>query len=91
MWKLLLSLVLLAALGAGAYRYFYPEEARRLLADTPLEKPSGTTRPLYQWKDNNGQWQVTDAPPPAGTPYEVKRYPIDANVLPMSGLLKKSP
>jgi len=90
MLKFLLTLIVLVALGGAAYLYFYPDEAARYLAGTPLKNGLGnTTRPLYQWKDDKGRWQVTDSPPPEGTPYERKQYPVDANVLPMSELLKK--
>ena len=88
MWKLVLALLALAVIAAAAYVHYYPEEAAHLVGGTPLEKHIGTSRPLYRWKDEKGQLQVTDYPPPPETPYEVKRYPLDANVLPMSQLLR---
>lgn len=44
--------------------------------------PESSSAPLYQWRDAQGQWQVTSTPPPEGLPYEVKQYRLDANVLP---------
>lgn len=89
MWKRFIWLLVLTATAVAAYVHFYPEEVAHLVGGTPLEKHVGTSRPLYQWKDDKGHVQVTDSPPPPETPYEVKRYPLDANVLPMSQLLKK--
>ncbi len=89
MWKWVIALVLVAALGGAAYYQYDPEGARRLLARTPLAKHLSATQPLYQWRDQRGQWQVSDEPPPSGTPYQVKQYPIDANVVPLAEPPKK--
>ena len=37
--------------------------------------------PLYKWKDDNGQWHVTDSPP-RGRSYETVRPNPDTNVVP---------
>ena len=81
MKKTVLVLLVLLAAGAAVVHYF-PEKAGPYIAGTPLEKLAGTSTPVYQWRDENGQWQVTDEPPPEGTPYEVKQYALDANLVP---------
>ena len=79
-----LSVAIIGALfgaGVAVVRYF-PEVANPWLSGTPLETLVGKTKPLYMWRNQQGQWQATDKPPPAGTPFEVKQYPIDANIVP---------
>ncbi|MBL8246477.1 MAG: DUF4124 domain-containing protein [Rhodanobacteraceae bacterium] len=36
---------------------------------------------LYKWRDDRGNWQVSDQPPAEG-PYETVRVDPDTNVLP---------
>lgn len=81
MKKLIIAATLLVLAGAVAVHY-YPEQAEPLLQGTPLKEMVATSKPVYQWQDDKGQWHITDAPPPKGIPYEVKRYPLDTNVLP---------
>ena len=80
----LLSVAIIAALlGAGTVLVrFFPEVANPWLIGTPLDTLVGKTKPLYKWRNKQGQWQATDKPPPAGTPFEVKQYPIDYNIVP---------
>ena len=59
-----------------------PVLLRSLVKDTPLEAPFAHSSPVYLWRDERGAWQVTDDPPPEGTPYEIKQYRLDANILP---------
>ena len=37
---------------------------------------------IYKWRDAQGNWQITDRPPPEGAPYEILKYRSDANILP---------
>lgn len=74
-------IVLTLAAAAGVWR-FYPELVRPLVEQTPLKGALSTSTPVYQWRDAQGNWQVTDQPPPEGTPYQVKQYSLDANILP---------
>jgi len=83
MRRVLVPIALLAAVVAVLWR-FYPEVVRPLVEHTPLKKHLSTSRPVYQWRDAQGSWQVTDEPPPEGIPYEVKQYTLDANILPSS-------
>jgi hypothetical protein len=80
---LLFGAILAGLAGAGATLiHFFPDVAESWLGQTPLKPLLGETKPLYLWRDRQGQWQATDKPPPQGIPYEVKRYPIDANIMP---------
>ncbi len=77
-------IVMLALVTALALLWhLYPEVLRPWLARVPLESPLSSSKPVYQWRDASGAWQVTDRPPPEGTPFEVKRYDLDANILPV--------
>jgi hypothetical protein len=81
MKTLIFALIVLVVAGAAVLHY-YPEQAEPLLAGTPLNGLVATSKPVYQWQDEQGQWHVTDKPPREGIPYEVKQYALDANVLP---------
>jgi hypothetical protein len=81
MKKLVLTLIVLVAAGVVFVRYF-PERAASFVAGTPLKDYAATSKPVYQWRDEKGRWQATDEPPADGVPYEVKRYALDANLVP---------
>ena len=82
----MLVVVVLAAVAAGAY-YVYrnPAVVTSLVEGTPLESTLrdalGTTR-AYKWRDADGNWHITDEPPPEGTKFEKLEYQNDANVVP---------
>lgn len=80
--KIAILAVLLLAGAATAFVFFYPEQAAFITKGTPLGEKLSTSTPLYKWQNARGEWQVTDEPPPAGVPYEVLRYNLDANVVP---------
>jgi len=84
--KKLLVLVLLAALALAAYVYWDPELRSRWLRGTPLVEQPRTT-PLYRWRDAQGEWQISDRPPPPGTAYDTHEYSRDLNVLPLPAQL----
>ncbi len=81
-----LVVIVLAAVGAGAY-YIYrnPTVVSPLVDDTILERTVrdalGTTR-VYKWRDAEGTVQITDEPPTEGTKFEILEYQNDANVVP---------
>ena len=55
-----------------------------LLRGTPaasLAPPPAVTT-VYKWRDATGSWQLTDRPPPAGTPYETVQARGARNVIP---------
>lgn len=74
-------LIVLGIMG-GVLLYWYT---------TPQETPSWVrgwlpgvpeyTGPLYRWRDDRGQLQVTDKPP-SNRSYEVVQYRSDTNVAP---------
>lgn len=77
-----LVIILLILAAAGGYLYLHPEVWQKWVKDTPLEPPPTVTH-LYKWRDDNGQWQVTDRPPPPGIEYEKLIYHSDTNVMPL--------
>ena len=84
--KILVLVILLLA--AGGYIYLHPEVLRPLLQGMALEPPPAETT-LYKWRDANGQWQVSDAPPGGGVKYEVLRYRSDVNIIPSESEKKR--
>ena len=52
-----------------------------------LNRNGCSIRTEYDRKDERGEWHVTDRPPPGRTSFEVKRYGLDTNILPVSRLL----
>jgi hypothetical protein len=85
MRKLLFGFLALAV-AAGAFVYERPQESQRLMGELPFVPKPALSKPLYQWKDARGEWQVTDRPPPGRTSFQVKRYGLDTNILPVSQL-----
>ena len=79
MKRLLVFLIIAVAVAITVFR-LYPH----LLQGTPVERFVNRSSPVYQWQDAAGNWHVADRPPPGDVPYEVKRFPLDANVLPSS-------
>lgn len=80
--RLLLLLVVLLA-GAGLYLYFFPESGRHLKNALPDQDFTKKTARIYKWRNEQGEWQLTDTPPPAGIDYERSDYHEDVNVLPV--------
>lgn len=79
--KLLVFLILIIAALAG-WLYFDADARQKWLADTPLE-PAASVTTVYKWRDEQGNWQITDEPPPAGIEYEQLEYHGDTNVMPL--------
>ena len=85
--------LLLAAAAAGAvgYAWFVDRDlGRRVLGGTPLAPPPVVTT-AYKWRDASGNWQLTDTPPPQGTPYETLEASGDANVMPSARVTGEKP
>ena len=68
------------------YVYFAPDLKQQ--TEQQLDRLSGekASRTLYRWQDADGQWQVSDRPPPAGTEYEILQYAPETNVIPSENL-----
>jgi hypothetical protein len=79
----LIWLLIALLLAGGGYLYLNPDAARQFRNQLPT--PEITRKPdrLYKWRNSAGEWQVTDAPPPAGISYERLDYRGDENVLPV--------
>lgn len=65
-------------LGLLAYWYTNPQSAPGWLRDYVPQAPAR----LYKWKDQQGQLQYSNQPPPEGTDYELVDYWENANVIP---------
>ncbi len=88
----LLLAVLLAVLIGGGYAWWQNEQRQRLQrmeeldrAAHPAKSPAHAKEanpPLYKWKDDKGQWHITDQPPAAGVPFEKVSVNPDTNVVP---------
>ncbi|MGB5259443.1 MAG: hypothetical protein WBO34_02845 [Gammaproteobacteria bacterium] len=76
-----LLLVLLG--GVGIYLYFFPESGVRVLDSLQNAGFSEKTDRIYKWRNDRGEWQLTDSPPPPGVNYELTDYREDVNVLPV--------
>ncbi|HVF33918.1 MAG TPA: DUF4124 domain-containing protein [Candidatus Saccharimonadia bacterium] len=78
-------LVAAALLAAAAFAWWrlapeaLPEFAQRAIPRSPVANP-----PLYKWRDAQGRWHVTDAPP-ADRPYETIVVDPGTNVVPAYG------
>jgi len=77
--KKLLWLIFIVVV-AGAIAAYMDPEFRHWLLQTTGTQPAATR--LYKWQDSQGQWQITNTPPPAGTPYTEQEYLHDTNVIP---------
>jgi hypothetical protein len=65
------------ALGVGLAWWLRGDQDRRADPDARARAQKArqaqhedALKPLYRWRDGNGQLQVTDTPPPPGRPYE---------------------
>jgi hypothetical protein len=78
------AVVVLALAGGAVAGYLHlvdPDLGRRILADNPIA-PRADLTTVYKWRDAAGGWQLTDRPPPAGTPYELLHTRGARNVVP---------
>lgn len=82
-----LTLTFLAALALAAagwaWWYYSPQTLPRGVREQlPVATESPAHNPvLYKWKDDRGQWNITDRPP-EGRAFEEVRVNPDLNVLP---------
>ena len=78
-------LFILAAILAAAVWYIYhdPQLSREIKTEVNQllpEQQKSTT--VYKWRDKQGNWQITDYPPPTGIKYETLEYRNNTNVMP---------
>ncbi|MCP5151646.1 MAG: hypothetical protein H6983_05285 [Ectothiorhodospiraceae bacterium] len=89
-WPLVLVVVLLSACAALGVLWLYApatvapvlREMAPVLREVGITPPGAPVTRLYKWRGANGSWQVTDTPPPDGTPHEVLEYRGDVNIVP---------
>lgn len=85
--------VVLALAAGGGYAWWQNEQRIRQQRTEQLEQAARAAKapahartdnpPLYKWKDDQGQWHITDQPPPNGLPFEKVQVNPDVNVLPV--------
>ena len=80
--KTLVTLIVISVLSFGTYYYFKPNQVKDWFRDAGLITAPETTR-VYKWQDGEGNWHVSDKPPPGDATYEVRDYRSDENVLPL--------
>ena len=82
---LIAAVVIIA--GAGYYVYQDPASRAWIERQTETVLPKDVTHTtVYRWKDKQGQWQITNTPPPQGIDYEIVEYRKDTNVIPRERL-----
>ena len=73
----------------GVYLYLNPDYRSRLFTSTSnIVTPVSTTR-VYKWRNDKGEWQLTDSLPPEWIAYEILEHRSDENVLPRPPQLDK--
>lgn len=82
-------LVILAAILTAVMWYIYddPELSHKVKKEVKqLIPPQNKTTTVYKWRDAQGNWQITDQPPPAGIRYETLEYQSETNVMPAEAI-----
>ncbi|HKK16066.1 MAG TPA: hypothetical protein VJ981_05120 [Gammaproteobacteria bacterium] len=82
-WKILKALFIVSLLAGtiALYLYLHPDLWQKWVKGTPLEQPPTVTK-TYKWKNDKGEWQITDRPPPGDIEYETRIYKSDTNIVP---------
>ena len=76
------SLLLVLLLAGGTFLYLNPEyHSRFATSASDLVTPVSTVR-VYKWRNEKGEWQLTDKLPPEGVAFETLEHRSDENVLP---------
>jgi hypothetical protein len=82
-------LLLALLLAGGIFLYLNPDYRSRFLSSTSgLVSPVSTGR-FYKWRNDRGEWQLTDTLPPEGVSFEILEHRSDENVLPRPPRLDK--
>jgi len=76
-------IILLGIIGTAAL-YIYQDEAlqTRLLGKVHQIAPELNQTTLYKWKNDNGEWQITDKPPSKGITFTTTTIQHQVNVMP---------
>jgi len=83
-------IVLLAIIGTAAL-YVYQDEAlqTKLLGKVHKIAPELNQSTLYKWKNNKGEWQITDKPPSKGVAFTTTTIQDQVNVMPSPEKMKR--
>lgn len=65
------------------WRAFFERQTQQVLPDAAAQQT------LYRWRDQHGQWQLSDKPPSAGIKYETVQIHKDTNIIPAEQLTGK--
>ncbi|MGF1526101.1 MAG: hypothetical protein ACFCBW_04825 [Candidatus Competibacterales bacterium] len=76
-----LAVAVLVAVAAASYWVLYPQHAPAVVRPylAPLALEPEPVRTLYRWRDDGGNWQLSDRPPADDRPVEAVAYNLDAN------------
>ena len=78
MKKLFWILVIIAASVAGLA--YWDKDFYQWLLQTTGQAPAKSM--VYKWRDNNGNWQISNVPPANGIPYTEQEYLSNTNIIP---------
>jgi hypothetical protein len=82
-------ILLVLLLAGGTFLYLNPEYRNQLAsAASSIVSPVSTSR-VYKWRNDKGEWQLTDTLPPEGITYKTLEHRSDENVLPRPPQLGK--
>ncbi len=88
--KKFLAVAIGILIAAGIVAYQNPQIRAWFERKTAHVLPaSATQQTLYRWRDQHGEWQVSDTPPSGGIKYETVHYSTNANVIPAEQLTGK--
>ena len=85
-------LFILAAVLTAVVWYVYHDHqlSRKVKKEVKQLLPSQEkTTTVYKWRDERGNWQITDHPPPAGISFETFKYQSNTNVVPSEAITGK--
>ena len=83
------GLLLALLVAGGVFLYLNPDYRSRLLTSTSVMVTPVSTSRVYKWRNDRGEWQLTDSLPPEGVTYETLDHRSDENVLPRPPQLDK--
>jgi hypothetical protein len=82
-------LLLTLLLAGGTFLYLNPEYRSQFAnSASGIVTPVSTSR-VYKWRNEKGEWQLTDRLPPDGVAYEILEHRSDENILPRPPQLYK--
>lgn len=88
--KIFLAVTAGLLIAAGIVVYQNPHSRAWLQQKTNQVLPaSATQQTMYRWRDQHGEWHVSDKPPTGNIKYETVRVPTNANVIPAEQLTGK--